>query len=177
MVSIEFVHPAALSMPAWPAEPESVDASGASFLIISIGGTEAAEVTGSWVREAESMASTTVLVLDDLSGESEHQLRVQLMQARTGVRIMVAGGQYDVLRALAIARSGGAGAAELRSFVTHCDDLPMYCAHCRDTYRVEASPGGTVNCPGCARELEIHHHLSARRGSFLASDAHARELA
>ncbi|SKZ74344.1 Uncharacterised protein [Mycobacteroides abscessus subsp. abscessus] len=86
------------------------------------------------------------------------------------------GGQYDVLTALALARESGAIADELSAFVTDTTDLPVYCAHCRDTFRGVGAPGGVVECPGCARRLEIHEHHSASRGSFLASAVDARDL-
>ncbi len=75
------------------------------------------------------------------------------------------------MTALALAREAGAVSAELAAYVTDFGDLPMYCAHCRDTFHVEAVPGGVVACPGCARDLEIHEHHSPTRGSYLASAA------
>lgn len=176
MSSLEVVHPAALSLPIWPAEPEPVDPTGASYLIVSIGGVDAAAVSGQWVQQAEGIAATTLLVLDDFDTGAEDQFRAELLRARTGVRIMVVGSQFAVLSALSLARSEGAGPAELRSFVTRRDDIAVYCAHCRDTSRAQAEPGGIVECALCSRELEVHQHMSAVRGSFLASDVKARDL-
>lgn len=174
-----------LGLPVWPAEPEPVDASGTSYLVVALGtAPRTATVAADWVRAAEGRAPTRLVVADDLdAGRSD--LEAALTAARTGVRIMLVGGQCDVLLGLALARAYGAGEAELRSFAVdgaaaaagEATDLPVYCAHCRDTHRVHAPYGGEATCPGCARHLEIHHHLSASRGSFLASDARARDLA
>lgn len=76
------------------------------------------------------------------------------------------------MTALAMAREAGAVPAELLSYVVHTRDLPLYCAHCRNTFRVEGRAGGVVSCPpGCARDLAIHEHHSPTMGSFLASAA------
>jgi hypothetical protein len=176
--SDEHVHPPTLALPEWPSVPEPVDVSGTSFLVIAVGSHErTGAVARDWVRDAESVAPTTLVVLDAVDAEPDRlQLAASLASARTGVRIMVAGGQYDVLMVLARARLAGALPRELTSFVTHSRDLPIYCAHCRDTHRVEAVPGGLVECPGCDRLLEVHAHLSAALGSFLASDTRARDL-
>jgi len=165
-----------LGLPAWPVAPEPVDPSGTSYLVIALGSrVRVAEVAGAWVRDAEGRAPTRLVVLDDVDAQ-----RAELVEAfeaaRTGVRIMVVGGQYDVLTALALARAHGAGPDELRAFVVDASDLPVYCAHCRDAHRLVGARGGEVDCPGCGRRLEVHPHHSATRGAFLASDARAREL-
>ncbi|MFW6775845.1 dimethylamine monooxygenase subunit DmmA family protein [Nocardioides sp. CPCC 205120] len=173
-----------LGLPVWPAEPEPVDAGGTSYLVVALGtAARTAEVAAGWVRAAEGRAPTRLVVADDL-GSGREDLLAALGTARTGVRIMVVGGVCGVLGTLALARSCGAGEAELRSFAVdgaaaaagEVVDLPVYCAHCRAPHRVRATYGGAATCPGCARHLEIHPHLSASQGSFLASDARAREL-
>ena len=178
MTAAEVVHPAALSLPRWPAEQEPVDPGGTSYVVVAVGpDAEVAGVAGGWVRAAEALAPTALAVLDAMSDPADRTTLADVLdRARTGVRVLVVGGQYDVLQTLAFAREIGLLPHELTSFVTHTRDLPLYCAHCRDTHRVEGEPGGEVTCPGCARRLEIHAHLSAARGSFLASDARAREL-
>lgn len=166
-------------LPVWPAVPEEVDPTATSHLVLALGThPRTAEVAGAWVRAGEARVPTRLVVADDVeSGAAD--LAAALDAARTGVRIMVVGGQHDVLQTLALARRHGAGPAELRSFVVDADvpgDLPVYCAHCRDTFRMHGAPGGTTTCPGCARTLDVHTHHSAVRGSFLASDAHAADL-
>ncbi len=165
------VHPAALSLPHWPEHPGRVDSAGTSFLILSFGGMESAATAGVWISQAQDHGPTTALAFDTLDDDAVAALAASFARCRTGVRIMVVGGQHDVLAALALARSYGACDAELTSFATHTDDLGFYCAHCRGTHRAHAAPGQLVVCPGCGRTLEVHAALNASRGSFLASDA------
>ncbi|MBF4162419.1 dimethylamine monooxygenase subunit DmmA family protein [Nocardioides acrostichi] len=164
-----------LGLPVWPAQPESVDPSGTSHLVIALGDhPRTASVAGAWVAEAEALAPSRVVSHPDDVGPA-------LAASRTGVRVLVVGGTYDVLTVLATARAHGLGPTELRSFVVDVDeplvDLPVYCAHCRATHRLHTAPGEEVDCPGCGRRLEVHPHHSAVRGSFLASDARARDVA
>ncbi len=174
----EVVPPPAPSLPDWPADPPAVDPSATSYVVVAVGadaGTR--EVAGAWVADAEGRAPTTLVVLDAVADPRDRaELTEALERARTGVRVMAVGGQHDVLAVLTAARDAGAIDAELAAYCTHTDDLPMYCAHCRATHRVEARPGEEVTCPGCARVLEIHAHFTRALGSFLASDAHAAGL-
>ncbi|MCF3938260.1 heme-dependent oxidative N-demethylase family protein [Gordonia tangerina] len=160
-------------LPQWPAVPDPVDPGAASFLIVAVGDDpKTGEVAGGWVTAAEPIGPTRLVVLDALSeNEDRAALQSALERATTGVRIHLVGGQYDVLTALAVARESGAVAAELSAFVVHTRDLPVYCAQCRDTFRVVGAPGEAAACPGCARTLEVHQHHSAVRGGFLASSA------
>ena len=156
----------------------ALDLTAASYLVIAIGTDPVtASVTQAWTAAAEGVAPTTLVVLDSMASHADRDvLATVLGQARVGVRFLIAGGRYDVLQALAFARDHGALAPELASQVTHERDLPVYCAHCRGTHRLAAVPGGEVTCPGCHRRLEVHEHHSAALGSYLASDAQAREL-
>lgn len=168
-----------LGLPRWPAAPEDVDPTATSYLVLALGThPRTAQVADAWVRAGEARVPTRLVVGDDLES-ARPDLETALAAARTGVRLMVVGGQHDVLQTLALARHHGAGPAELRSFVVDPagpTDLPVYCAHCRATARMHGEPGGLTTCPSCARTLEVHPHHSAVRGSFLASDAHACEL-
>ncbi|CAN5606394.1 dimethylamine monooxygenase subunit DmmA family protein [soil metagenome] len=169
-----------LGLPCWPDTPEPVDPTAASYLVLCVGADErAVEVAAGWSAAAERLAPTRLVAVAGLD-DGRASVEQALDAARTGVRILVVGGQYDVLRTLALAREHGAGPAELRSFVSdagRATHLPVYCAHCRSTHRMVGQPRGEADCPGCGRRLEIHPHHSAQRGSFLASDVRARELA
>ena len=146
---------------------------GASFLVIAIGSAPAtSKVAGDWVVAAEVVAPTRMVVLDSISTERNRiELDTALRSCRTGVRILVVGGQYDVLVALTAAREVGAVPTELSAFVVHTDDAPIYCVHCRSIFRGQAGPGQEIGCPHCDRTLEVHSHFAAALGSFLASDS------
>ena len=129
-----------------------------------------------WAAAAEAIAPTNLVVVESLTDPQSRQVVEKALTAtRTGARILVAGGQYDVMVAVAIAYAAGAEAPELTVFVTHTRDLPLYCAHCRDTFAVQGQPNLVVECPGCARHLEIHPHHSEVLGSYLGSASDARE--
>ncbi|MGV9826833.1 heme-dependent oxidative N-demethylase subunit alpha family protein [Gordonia sp. NPDC003429] len=165
-------------LPIWPSRPPEVDVTGSSFLVVAIGGDdESGHVARGWVSTATGAGATRLVVLDSMTADADRaQLAAALADTVTGTRIMITGGQYDVMTALAAARDAGAIAPELSCYVTHTRDLPVYCAHCRNAFRAEGIPGGVVRCPGCDRPLEIHEHHSPVLGSFLASAVDARDL-
>lgn len=178
MTATETIPPQVPSLPTWPATPEPVDTTATSYLVVAIGAQpRTGEVAGSWVHAAEAVAPTRLLCLDSMDDDQDRdRLDEALAGVRTGVRIMVVGGQFDVLTALTVAREAGAIPAELSGFVVHTDDAPIFCAQCRGTFRVPAAPGDEADCPGCARTVEIHGHFASALGSFLASDARARDI-
>lgn len=168
-------------MPWWPPAPEPVDRSAAAVLVLALGADAVtARVASAWTAEAERVAPTRLVAAARGVDEGAEEVVSALAACRTGVRILVVGTQYDVLRGLALAREAGAGPAELSAFVVDADapvaDLPVFCAHCRAVRRLHTAPGATVDCTGCGRHLEVHVHHSAALGAFLASDARAREL-
>lgn len=174
----EVLPPQVPSLPRWPVTPEPVDGSGRTFLVIAFGGdSAAAEVARGWVEEAEQLGPTTLALLDDVDEAADRQvLEATLARARTGVRLMVVGGQYDVLQTLARLRRAGALEKELRSFVTGLSEIPVFCAHCQTIFRARTAPGGETACAGCERTLSVHEHLAVLHGSFLASDTKASVL-
>lgn len=154
------------------------DPAAGSFLVVAIGtGPTTVARTSRWVRLAESVAPTTLLLLDDIDAPPDvATLAEALDRARTGVRFLVAGGRYDALQCVARLRDRGVLPAEITVELTHRRDLPLYCAHCRARHRVAGEPGDVVTCPGCARRLEVHDHLASALGCYLASDTQAGEL-
>lgn len=153
-----------------------VDRSGSSYLIISYGQGENAVVARRWLAEAAPLAPVQWLTFRELDAETRRQLTRSLRASSNGIRVMVVGACYDVMQTIALARSCGAIEEELCSLITGARDIPIYCAHCRTTSRVQNEPGELALCPCCSRTLEIHLHMSTSRGSYLASDARARDL-
>lgn len=162
----------AAGSPYWPASPEAVDRTGASYLVLAAGRDEDISAAAqSWVAAAEAVGPTHLVVVDSMADADDRRtIDEALATARTGVRIMIAGGQYDVMVILATARAAGALNHELTAFVTHTRDLPLYCAHCRDTHCVAGRPGAVVDCPGlCAAAGDPFPSL---RGSGQLPDPH-----
>ncbi|WP_300458538.1 dimethylamine monooxygenase subunit DmmA family protein [uncultured Nocardioides sp.] len=171
----------ALGLPWWPSAPEPVDPAAAGVLVLALGvDPRVAEVATAWADEAERVAPTRVVTVPEGIDGGAATVSAALTTARTGVRILVVGAQYDVLRGLALARGLGAGPRELSAYAVDAGaaraDLPVFCAHCRAVRRLHTTPGGTVDCTGCGRHLEVHGHHSASLGAFLTSDSRAREL-
>lgn len=159
-------------------EARGVDTDATSFLVVAVGtDVRTREVAGGWVRRAESIAPTRLLVLDSLTLDVDRAALVEALAAlRVGCRIHLCGGRYDVLQARALAHECGAIPAEVVVEMTGAEDLPVYCAHCRATHRMVVSPGGTGECPGCGLRLEVHEHSSTVLGSYLASATGDEEL-
>ncbi|WP_206051822.1 dimethylamine monooxygenase subunit DmmA family protein [Nocardioides ferulae] len=177
-VTREVVPPQVPSLPRWPEAPEPVDSDGTSFLVVAVGGGPAAgDVARAWTDQAEGVGPTTLVVLETIDDKADRaSFETVLARTCTGVRVMVVGGQYDVLQVLSLLRRAGALENEVRSFVTDRTEIPVFCAHCQTTFRASTGPGGLTPCPSCRRTLEVHEHLAALRGSFLASDAEATSL-
>ncbi|MCP2252713.1 hypothetical protein LY13_001456 [Prauserella aidingensis] len=172
------IPPPFYSLPEWPAEPPPVDPAGTSYVVVAIGGhARTREVARAWVEEAEAAAPTVLAVLDSMSADTDRATFGEVLAAaRTGCRLLLVGGQYDVLTASTAAHDAGALPGEIAAFVVDTGDAPIHCAHCRAPHRVAGGPGDEVTCPGCGRLLEIHPHLAWSLGCFLASDAHAMTL-
>jgi hypothetical protein len=172
----EAVTPQTLSRRTPRSDAPPLDPGGTSFLIISYGKGENSSVARQWLAEALEVAPVQWLTFTRFTPDAGRQLSRTLCSSRNGLRIMIVGAQFDVLQTTALALRSGALAEEVRGLASDISSLPIYCAHCRQTNCVTGEPGGRVACPGCARTLEIHPHLSAVRGSFLASDACARDV-
>ncbi|MFT4288570.1 dimethylamine monooxygenase subunit DmmA family protein [Nocardioides sp.] len=167
----ERIPPQVPSLPTWPEQPEPVDTAGSSFLVFALGGDPAtAAVARAWVEEAEGIGPTTLGVVDRIDCPEDLATVESLVdRARTGVRVMIVGGQFDILQALAVLRRRGALDSEVRRFVTDFTEIPVFCAHCQTIFRAVTMPGGASTCTTCARPLEVHEHLASQLGAFLAS--------
>lgn len=154
----------------------TVDPSGSSYLLISFGQNESETHARALLADAMNHGPVQWLTFASFSPVSRRPIEGALRSCRNGVRIAIIGNQFDVLQCAALARSLGALENEIRKLITESSDLPIYCAHCRQTSRVVGTPGSVVVCSACARSVEIHAHFSESKGCFLASDARARTL-
>jgi hypothetical protein len=169
------VIPAHSTVPRWPTEPPSVDPSGRSYVVLAFG-SEALQVASDWRGEIARRAMPFIS-LDGGSDLSEMMARLTgvLGAAVTGLRLMVAGPEQEVLAVQATARAAGMLDAELALHVTSSASRRVYCVHCKTTSSVKAQVNEVSACHGCGRELLVFAHFSRRSGSYLGFLADAEE--
>jgi hypothetical protein len=112
---------------------------------------------------------------------AEAELGALIGESRTGVRIILAGPEAVVMRAMALAREHGACTAELVPVAVEAvaaggDDgghvagptvRRVYCVTCGRPFDAVAALGGTVSCPGCAAVLTVDSRFSRSRAAYL----------
>jgi hypothetical protein len=157
-----------------PLEMQAPDLTGTSFLVMRLGPDVVGAQLAAWARAAASRGPVAHVAVPSFE-EGRPLIDAALDRARTGVRILVVGGRFDVQQTSALVRAHGASAEEIATAVTHERDAAVYCVHCRDVQRLTPLDG-FASCPGCGRTLEIYDNLSSHRGSYLAADADARAV-
>jgi hypothetical protein len=169
------VIPAHSTVPRWPAEPASVDPTGRSYLVVAFG-PEAEQVAAAWRRDIAQLAMPLVSV-DGGSDTSQtiRRLTGVLASSTTGLRLMVAGPEQEVLAAQSAARGAGMIDDELVLHVTSAELRRVYCVHCKTTSSARAAVDEVTSCAGCGLQLLIFSHLSRRSGSYLGFLADAEE--
>jgi hypothetical protein len=174
-VSIQGVSAEHTSVPRWPTEPPSVDPMGRAYLVISRG--EAARaVAAEWAREIRAIGRPLWCDHRDAgSAPATALLRRQIGTARVGLRLMVAGGEIEVLDVLRIARAAGAIEAEWRAHVTAVPARRVQCIHCHQHTIGAVAIGDTICCGGCARSLVVYHHVSRAHGAYMGYMVDAEE--
>jgi hypothetical protein len=169
------VIPAHSTVPRWPAEPPAVDPSGRSYVVVAFG-PEAEPIAAGWRREiAQGPSALIALDCDQAASETMSRLTGVLASATTGLRLMVAGPEQEVLTVASTARAAGMIDAELSLHVTSATSRKVYCVHCKSTSSARAAVDEVAACQGCGRELLIFAHLSKRSGSYLGFLAAAEE--
>lgn len=166
----EVVDSGSWSLPQWPELPPEPDPTGASFLLIGYATPEAQAVAQQWEKVAGRLNPPRPVRLLHNYQFDHDQLAELLKEARCGVRLLVAGGQYDVLQTMAAARELGLESGEIIGFATAEDDLPLFCPHCQTSSRAYAQVFDWTTCPGCQRALTVKPQYSSQRGSFLGVD-------
>jgi hypothetical protein len=169
------VNPAHSTVPRWPAEPASVDGSGRGYVVLAFG-PDAEQVAAAWRRDIARRAMPLVS-LDGGPNPANalDRLAEVLAGASTGLRLMVAGPEQEVLAVQSAARVAGMIDDELALHVTSAAARQVYCVHCKTTSSVVAAVDELASCHGCGRELLVFAHLSRRSGSYLGFLADAEE--
>jgi hypothetical protein len=140
-------------------------------------GPAAEQVAAAWRGEI-GLSEMPLVSLDAAAGPSVmERLTDVLGVSSTGLRLMVAGPEQEVLAVQSAARAAGMIDAELALHVTSAESRKVYCVHCKTTSSARAAVDELASCEGCGRELLIFAHLSRRSGSYLGflADAEERE--
>ena len=102
-------------------------------------------------------------------------LRQLLENCCTGVRIVLAGPEAAVMRAVALARELGASGEELvlvadeagdDGYVRQSAARSVFCASCQHVFDAVAAIGGVATCPRCGRGLIVDHRFSRPRAAY-----------
>jgi hypothetical protein len=109
------------------------------------------------------------------SPAAEAELGQLIGECRTGVRIILAGPEAVVMRAMSLAREHGACSEELvpvaveatGEHVTGPAVRRVCCVTCGRPFDAVAALGGTVSCPGCAAVLTVDTRFSRSRAAYL----------
>jgi hypothetical protein len=107
--------------------------------------------------------------------EAEAELGRLIGECRTGVRIILAGPEAVVMRAMSVAREHGARGEELVPVAVEATGEQaggpsvrrVCCAACGRGFDAVAAPGGTVSCPGCAALLTVEARFSRSHAAYL----------
>jgi hypothetical protein len=163
------------TVPRWPAEPPALDPSGRSYVVLAFG-SEAEQIAAAWRRQIQTL-ELPLISLDSGpdAAETVDRLNEVLASAFTGVRLLVAGPEQEVLAVQSAARAAGMIDAELTLHVTSAASRKVYCVHCKTTSSVQAAVEEVAPCGGCGQEILVFPHLSRRSGSYLGFLADAEE--
>lgn len=181
--------PPATSLPIWPGTPPEYDDSSREQMVVACDGGE--QVAEAWVAQirtrgleplqihvrARSAAETHLYEADrDLIGLP--QLRRVLQTANVGLRLLVAGCEWQVLTVLRVAIECGMIHDEIRAHATGDPQrIVVFCVHCEAEFLSPNVLGGDpTTCPRCRRHLEVHPHVNSSAARYLGSDADAGVL-
>jgi hypothetical protein len=108
------------------------------------------------------------------SQAAEAELGQLIGECRTGVRIILAGPEAIVMRAMSLAREHGACSEELVPVAVEATGehvagpavRRVYCVTCGLPFDAIAALGGTVSCPGCTAVLTVDTTFSPSRAAY-----------
>ncbi|MYR07317.1 hypothetical protein GTV32_13800 [Gordonia sp. SID5947] len=158
------------SIPVWarpgaPIGDDLPEVSGRSFLLIGVGDPALVEIAR-WRDALPGDAEHRVLTFSG-PDRAASALRVELMEARVGIRVIIVGPAGAALALRGVAHSAGLEDDEIYVTTTEFGDLEVSCTHCRAVTATPAVVGEVVVCAGCDRNLLIYHHVSRRSGRYL----------
>jgi len=165
------------SLPTWAHTPqvEPVDPTGRVHTLVGVTGdgaegdsptgTAVREVVAGWQAASGSATLHVHLCADVAAGIAA--LEADLVSARVGHRVLVAGTADACLAVRAAAVRAGLADDELRFGVVAADVRTVWCVHCSATTGAAVGLDEDLTCSGCARTLVVYPHVSRRTGHHL----------
>lgn len=157
------------SVPRWaltPTCPEA-DLSGRAWTIIGIG-PDGADIARGWVDQIAMAGAASAVRLHEVDIEQAmHALTADLVDARVGWRLMLAGPADACLRLRAAASGLGVADDEMTVASTDVDVRAVHCVHCGTVTRARVQLDEVLTCGSCERKLLVYHHVSRRGGTYL----------
>lgn len=160
-IELTSVPPWALSTTTPPSDP-----TGRTYSLVVLG-EPGRVVAAQWATElGDRLDAVQMHVVRDLAA-ARAVLATDLVTARVGWRLMLAGPLAEVMALRADALAGGLADDEITIATTSTEVRPVLCSHCSHVAQARAGVGEVVTCGGCGRQLLVYHHVSRRRAAFL----------
>lgn len=160
-IELTSVPPWALTAMTPPADP-----TGRTYSLV-VFGEPGRVVAAQWATElGDRLDAVQMHVVRDIA-DARAALATDLVTARVGWRLMLAGPLAEVMALRADALAGGLADDEITIATTSTELRPVLCSHCWHVAEVRAAVGEVVPCGGCERNLLVYHHVSRRRAAFL----------
>jgi hypothetical protein len=167
------------SVPRWCAADAVELPQAASYLAVWFGDQGRRHVAALLARADRGVPVRRAGFPGQWTSRTESELRRLVGGCFTGVRIVLAGPEVIVMRAMAIARELGASTEELMLLADEAGDLGageraigsvierrVYCAACRGVSRVTAAIGAAVTCRACGARLSVDRRFSRPHAAY-----------
>lgn len=165
------------SVPVWALNPTrpGADLSGRAWTIIAFG-PHGADIAQTWIDQIASVHGESAVRLhrcddgtqcDDGTASAIEALTADLVDARVGWRLMMAGPADACLRLRGAAGALGVADDEMTVASTGDEARTVHCVHCGAVTRAQVQLDQVLPCSSCARKLLVYHHVSRRAGTYL----------
>ncbi|MGE0214821.1 dimethylamine monooxygenase subunit DmmA family protein [Mycolicibacterium sp.] len=168
------------SVPPWATTPTrpGADLSGRFWSIVAFG-TAGADVAEFWCGQIAAVADESAVRVHEFGADdsASDALAADVVDARVGWRLMMAGPAYACLRLRAAALALGVADDEITVASTEVRTRSVQCAHCRAVTCRPTQLEDVVACAGCGRNLFVYYHVSRRQGAHLGFMVDAEQQA
>lgn len=167
----DVAHPPKTSMPQWDSSSPALSTSATRYTLFSLDSDRG--TAHRWARQltaagiAHDMVEVDGAALPDWLHVCGALVGDLAATRNVGWRIAAAGEESGVLAVAAAAREAGLIDAEITVYAESRRRCVVSCAHCKAGVLASTGPGGSVDCPGCRRTLQVRAHVSRHTGTYL----------